>query len=131
MSEVPSKSHWKLGKIQIRNREILRVYQGVKVLHTLEIEDRRDHSGGGGGLLELHLLDERQQSKFSKEASGSRCFCETSIDSYRNVTVWWRCGDATLYQEEQVAAQALRIGASYARWAIIISMISGGNWCDF
>ena len=35
-----------------------------------------------------------------------------------------------LYQQRQVAAQALRVGISYVRWAMIISTISGGNPCD-
>ena len=64
MPKVPSEPHWELGKIQIRDREILQVYQGAKVLHTLGIEDGRDDPRKSGRLLELHPLDERQQFEF-------------------------------------------------------------------
>ena len=36
-------------------------------------------------------------------------------------------GTAMLYQQKQVAAQALRVGVSCSRWAMIISTISGGK----
>jgi hypothetical protein len=36
-------------------------------------------------------------------------------EGFLNIMVWWKCGNATLYQEKDVAAQALRVGMSYTR----------------
>jgi len=61
VSKVLPSPRWKVGKIQVRDREILQVYQGTKVPHTPGIENSRHDPRiiDVDRPLESHLLDER------------------------------------------------------------------------